>query len=74
MDHFKVKVSEVDEPACLPTVECLGLAEVGEVLVISENLYREGRAMEVVAPGFQGMDDRKEFFVVDIMVSFGRRE
>ena len=34
MDHFKVKVGKVDEPACLLSVECLGLAEVGEVLVI----------------------------------------
>ena len=58
MDHFKVEVGKVNEPACLSVVECLGLAKVGKVLVIGENLHWERRAMEVVAPGFQGADDR----------------
>ena len=74
MDHLKVKVSEVDEPARLPAVEHFGLAEVGEVLVIGENLYWEGRAMWVVTPRFQGMDDREEFSVIDVIVPFSRRE
>ena len=30
--------------------------------------------MEVVTPGFQGADDRKEFSVIDVVVSFCRRE
>ena len=52
MDHFEVEVGEVNEPACLAAVECLGLAEIGEVLVVGKDLHREGGAMEIVAPGF----------------------
>ena len=74
MDHVEVKVGEVDEPSCLSPIEGLGLAEVGEVFVVCENLYRERGAMEVVTPGFQGTDDREEFSVINIVVLFGRRE
>ena len=74
MDHLEVKVSEVNEPSCLLAIERLGLAEVGEVLVVCENLYRERRAVEIVMPGLQGADDRKEFSVIDVVVSFSRRE
>ena len=74
MDHLEVKVGEVDEPSCLLAIERLGLAEVGEVFVVYENLYQERRAVEVVMPGFQGTDDREEFLVIDVVVSFGRRE
>ena len=70
MDHFKIEVGEVEEPARLLAVECLGLVEVGEVLVISENLHWKGRAMKVMAPRFQGTDDSKEFPVIDVVVSF----
>ena len=74
MDHLEVKVSKVDEPSCLLAIERLGLAEVGKILVVCENLYQERRAMEVVMPGFQGTDDHKEFLVIDVVVSFSRRE
>ena len=57
MDHFKVEVGKVNEPAHLSAVKRLGLAEVGKVLVIGENLHWERRAVEVVAPGFQGTND-----------------
>ena len=29
MDHFEVKVSEVNKPACLAAVKRLGLTEIG---------------------------------------------
>ena len=74
MDHVEVKVGEVDEPSCLSPIEGLGLVEVGEVFVVCENLYRERRAVEVVTPGLQGADNRKEFSVIDVVVSFSRRE
>ena len=50
VDHFQVEVSKVDEPTSLSSVEVLGGTEVGEVLMVSENLDREGRPVEVVAP------------------------
>ena len=74
MDHFKIEVGKVDEPAHLSAIEHLGLMEIDEVFVIRENLHWEGRAMKVVVPRFQGADDREEFLVVDVVVSFGRRE
>ena len=74
MDHFQVKVSKVDEPACLAAVEHLGLAEIGKVLVVSEDLYWKGGAMKIVAPGFQSTNNGKEFSVVDIVVLLGGRE
>ena len=52
MDHFKVEVGEVNEPARLAAVKRLGLAEVGEVFVVREDLHGEGGAMEIVVPGF----------------------
>ena len=74
MDHFEVKVGEVNEPSCLSAIERLGLAEVGKVFVVCENLYWKRGAVEVVTPRFQGANDRKEFSVIDVIVSFGRRE
>ena len=50
MDHFQVKVREIDEPAGLSSVEVLGGTEVGEVFVVGEDLDGEGGSMEVVSP------------------------
>ena len=58
----------------MPAVERLGLAEVGEVFVISEDLYREGGTVEIVVPRLQGANDHKEFAVIDIVVLFGGGE
>ena len=46
--------------------------EVGEVLVICKNLYRERRAMEVMVPGFQSVDNSKEFMVIDVIIPLYR--
>ena len=70
MVHFEIKVSEVDEPTCLSTIQHLGLAKIDEILVVGEDLDREGGTMKVVSPRFQGTDDGKEFLVVDVIVSF----
>ena len=51
-NHFQVKVNEVNKPVGLLTIEGLGGAEVGEVFVVSEYLYREWGSMEIVSPGF----------------------
>ena len=74
MDHFQIKVSEVDEPMGLSAIEGLQGMEVGEIFMVIEDLYRERGSMEVVSPRLQGMDDGKEFSVVDIVVSFRRGE
>ena len=74
MDHFQVEVSKVNEPTRLAAVERLGLAEIGKVLVVSEDLHQKGRAMKIVVPGFQGADNGKEFTVIDVIVPLGGGE
>ena len=74
MDHFQVEIGKVNEPTCLAMVERLGFLEVGKILVVGEDLYREGGTMEIVAPRFQGANDGKEFAVIDIVVPFGGGE
>ena len=70
MDDFEVKISEVEQPSCLVTVEVLCLTEVRQILVICEDLYGEGGTVEVMPSGLQGLDDGEEFSVVDVVVSF----
>ena len=38
--------------------------------MISENLDGERGAMEVMSPGFEGMDNCQEFTVIDIIILF----
>ena len=50
MDHFQVKVGEVNKPTGLSSIEVLGGMEVGQVFMISEDLDWEGGSVEVVPP------------------------
>ena len=52
----------------------MGLTEIGQVFVVGEDLYREGGTVKIVAPGFQGANDRKEFPVIDVVIALGRGE
>ena len=52
VDHFEIKVSEVNEPVSLSTIEGLGGMEVSEIFMISEDLYGERGPVEVVSPCF----------------------
>ena len=70
MDHFEIEVSKVNQPPCLVTVECLGLPEIGKILVIHENLYWKGGTVKVMPPRFQGSDDGEEFAIIDVIVLF----
>ena len=56
MDDFKIKIGEVKQPLDLLTVKVLGLTEVYQVLMVSEDLDMEGRSMKIMSPGFQGSD------------------
>ena len=56
------------------SVKVLGLTEVCQVLVVDEDLNWERRSMEVVPPGFQGLDDHEEFSVIHVIVTLGRDE
>ena len=48
--------------------------EVCQVLVVYEDLDREGRTVEIVSPGLQGMDNCKELMVIDVVVLFSWNE
>ena len=74
VDDLQVKVGKIKQPPGLAVVEILGLMEVHQVLVVSEDLDGKGRAVEVMSPRLQSMDDHKEFSVVDVVVSFSRNE
>ena len=74
MDDLQIEVCKVKQPLHLVTVEVLGLMKVCQVLVVSEDLDREGGSMEVMPLGLQGADDCKELPVVDVVVSFSRDE
>ena len=50
VDDFQVKICEVKEPPGLSPVQFLSFMEVGQVFVVSEDLYGKGGAMEVVSP------------------------
>ena len=74
MDQFQVEVREVDKPVRLTVVERLGLAEISKVLVVSEDLYGERGAVEVVAPGFQGANNGEKLPVINVIIAFSGRE
>ena len=50
MGKAKIKFGEVEKPASLASVEFLGLAEVGEVLMVGEDLDRRGGSEEIMSP------------------------
>ena len=74
MDNFQVKVGQVKELSGLASVQFLGLVEVCQVLVVSEHLDQEGETVEIVSPRHQGLDDSKEFLIMDVIVLFCRDE
>ena len=54
----------------MAVVEVLGLTEVRQVLVVSEDLDREWGTVEVMPPGLQGVDDGEELLVIDVVIVF----
>ena len=74
MDHFEVEVGQVNKPTRLTAVKHLGLTEIGQVLVVGEDLYWEGGTMKIVAPGLQGATYSEESPIVDVVIAFGGGE
>src|SRR5712672_3183492 len=52
--------------------EFLLCLEVGEVIVIGPYFKGVRMTLEVMVESFEGTNDSKEFFVVDVVVEFGR--
>jgi hypothetical protein len=72
--QFIVKILEVLDPVGLATSNLLRLAEVLEVLVVSANLNQLCSAEEEGSTTFESKEDRCEFFVMGVVVLFGREE
>ena len=51
-------------------VKVLDLMEVHQVSMICKNLYREWRSVEIMSPGFESLDNCKEFMIIDAVVTF----
>lgn len=49
-------------------VETLGRTKEGEIFVIGEDLDRKRAAMEVMSPSLKGMDNGKEFTIIDVVI------
>ena len=52
MDDFEIEVHKVKQSSGSVAVEVLGLLEISQVVVVSEDLDEERKAVEVVSPGF----------------------
>src|SRR5712672_4283341 len=52
--------------------EFLLSSEVGEVIVIGPDFKGVRMTLEVMAESFEGANDSEEFFVMDVVVEFGR--
>ena len=45
-----------------------------QVLVVGEDLYWKGGAVEIVVPRLQGANNSEEFAVVDVVIALGGGE
>ena len=54
--------------------EFVGVFDVGQVLMVGD--YGDGvrRSLNILVPFCESKDDRKQFSVIDVVVSFGREE
>ena len=48
--------------------------EILKIFVIGNNIHRGGRALQVVLPGFEGLENSKELLVMRVVVQLGRGE
>ena len=48
--------------------------EILEIFVIGDNVHWEGRALKVVPPGFEGLENSEELLVMRVLVWLGCSE
>ena len=70
----QVIVLEKHLPSSLSARQALGLFEVSQVLVVSENSDQVGGASEILAPFCQGMYDCEELSIIYVIVLLGGGE
>jgi len=67
----QVKRGEVFQPSGLPTGVNLRGGEILQVFVVGHDVNREGRALQVVMPALESLEDSEELLVVSIVVQLG---
>ena len=74
MNQLEVKVSQVQRPTGLATIEFLSHHEVLQVLVVHPDFYWVPSSFQKVPLLFQCMDNNKHLFVIDFVVLFYWRQ
>jgi hypothetical protein len=74
VNESEVEFGEKQGPACLAVRELLFGLEIDEVIVVCPDFKGFGVAFQVVAEGFEGMDNGKKFFIINIVILFCREE
>ena len=67
-----VESREVFQPMDLVMSKLLGGCEVLEVLVVGEHKYDVCRALQVVAPLSEGLEDSQQLLIIDLVVDLSR--
>jgi len=65
------EVLEIFRPLGLPTGENLRGREILQVFVVGHDVNQEGRALQVVMPGFESLKDSEELLIMSIIVQLG---
>ena len=68
MCEVKVKAAKVQGPSCLLACEVLCCMPVLEVAVVRDDVEWLRETFEVMLPIFEGADDGKHFFIIDLVV------
>ena len=67
----QVELGKVFRPSSLMSGKLLGSGKVFKVLMVSENINRSGRSLEVMTLNHECSKDSKQFLVVSVIVKLG---
>ena len=66
----EVELGEKLRPSCLAAGQELHCGEILQILVVSDNIHRSGRAFQIVTPGAESLVDGEELLIMGIIVEF----
>ena len=66
----EIKLGQIFRPAGLTASEDLGSGKVGEVFVVSDDIYQKVQALQVVLPNLEYLKDCKKFFIMNVIIEF----
>ena len=71
VDDREIELEEEEGPASLTVREFLFCVKVRKVVVVCPDFEELGVSFKIVVEGFQGTNDGKKFFIMNIIVLFG---